>query len=231
VAGFSRGAVLTAIQPYQPDAVFEVTDKITRSPRQTYAQNQSTTLVKGERRTMQYSKKILDAAHQAARWHVEQRRKGEAKEPYVNHLLEVAALVASAGASEDVICAALLHDAIEDARIPAAVIAGLFGPAVADMVKEVTDDKTLPKEERKRLQIEHAPHLTDGAKLIKLADKISNLNSLASSPPTDWTPQRRLAYVEFCRNVVAGLRGASTMLEELFDEAAEAAGKAHQQAA
>jgi len=123
-------------------------------------------------------------SYQAARWHVEQRRKGEAKEPYVNHLLEVAALIASAGAPEDVICAALLHDAIEDQKTPAAKIAGLFGTAVADMVKEVTDDKTLPKEERKRLQIEHAPHLTDGAKLIKLADKISNLNSLALSSPT-----------------------------------------------
>ena len=119
-----------------------------------------------------------------------------------NHLLEVAVLVASAGGSEDAICAALLHDAIEDQKIPAAKIAGLFGTAVADMVKEVTDDKTLPKEERKRLQIEHAPHLTDGAKLIKLADKISNLNSLALSPPTDWTPQRRQDYVEWCQKVV-----------------------------
>jgi (p)ppGpp synthase/HD superfamily hydrolase len=111
------------------------------------------------------------------------------------------------------------------------LIFSLFGAAVADMVEEVTDDKTLPKEERKRLQVEHAPHLTDGAKLIKLADKISNLNSLASSPPVEWTTERRLAYVEFCRNVVAGMRGANTMLEELFDEAAEAAGKAHQHAA
>jgi GTP diphosphokinase / guanosine-3',5'-bis(diphosphate) 3'-diphosphatase len=180
---------------------------------------------------MQYSKKILDAAHQAAQWHVEQRRKGAAKEPYLNHLIEVAALVASVGAPEDVICAALLHDAIEDQKIPAALIASLFGAAVAAMVEEVTDDKTLLKEERKRLQIEHAPHLTDGAKLIKLADKISNLNSLASSPPVEWTTERRLAYVEWCRMVVAGLRGVNTTLKELFDQAAEAAGKAHQHAA
>jgi (p)ppGpp synthase/HD superfamily hydrolase len=180
---------------------------------------------------MQYSKKILNAAHQAARWHVEQRRKGEAKEPYINHLLEVAALVSVAGASEDVICAALLHDAIEDQNIPAALIASLFGAAVAATVEEVPDNKELPPEERKLAQIAHAPHLSPGAKLIKLTDKISNLNSLASSPPPEWTTERRLAYVEFCQKVVAGLRGANTMLEELFDEAAEAAGKAHQHAA
>jgi (p)ppGpp synthase/HD superfamily hydrolase len=180
---------------------------------------------------MQYSKKILDAAHQAAQWHVEQRRKGAAQEPYVNHLIEVAALVASVCAPEDVICAALLHDAIEDQKISAKVIEGLFGAAIADMVREVTDDKTLPKEERKAAQIAHAPHLSPGAKLIKLADKISNLNSLISSPPAEWTTERRLAYVEWCRMVVAGLRGTNTTLEELFDEAAEAAGNAHQQAA
>jgi GTP diphosphokinase / guanosine-3',5'-bis(diphosphate) 3'-diphosphatase len=178
---------------------------------------------------MQYSKKILDAAHQAARWRVEQRRKGEAKEPYVNHLLEVAALVASAGVSEDVICAALLHDAIEDQKKTRAGIASLFGTAVAGMVWEVTDDKTLDKKERKKLQIEYAPSLSAGAKLVKLADKISNLHSLAASPPVEWPTDQRRAYVKFCRDVVAGLRGANTMLEGMFDSAAEAAETAHEQ--
>jgi (p)ppGpp synthase/HD superfamily hydrolase len=175
--------------------------------------------------------KILKAAHRAAQWHASQRRKGAAQEPYVNHLIEVAELVSAVGASEEVICAALLHDAIEDQKIPAAEIACLFGAAVAAMVLEVTDNKMLPPEDRKAAQIVHAPHLSPGAKLIKLADKISNLNSLKSNPPIEWTTERRLAYVEWCRMVVAGLRGANTMLEELFDEAAEAAGKAHQPAA
>jgi HD domain len=125
----------------------------------------------------------------------------------------------------------LLHDAIEDAKIPATVIARLFGLAVAELVEEVTDNKELPPEERKAAQIVHAPDLSPGAKLIKLADKISNLNSLVSSPPVEWTTEPRLAYVEWCRMVVAGLRGANTMLELRFDEAAEAAGKAHQHAA
>jgi (p)ppGpp synthase/HD superfamily hydrolase len=171
--------------------------------------------------------KILKAAHQAAEWHASQRRKGAAQEPYLNHLIEVAHLVATVGAPEDVICAALLHDAIEDQKISAETIAGLFGAAVAAMVLEVTDDKNLPQAERKAAQIAHAPHLSPGAKLIKLADKISNLNSLKSSPPADWPTERRLSYVDWCRKVVAGLSGANVALEEMFESAAEAAGRAH----
>jgi GTP diphosphokinase / guanosine-3',5'-bis(diphosphate) 3'-diphosphatase len=178
---------------------------------------------------MQNSMKILKVAHQAAEWHVSQRRKGTAKEPYVNHLLEVAALVASAGPTEDAICAALLHDAIEDQKIPAKVIARQFGEAVAKMIEEVTDNKKLPKEERKVAQIVKAPYLSAGPKLIKLADKISNLNSLASSPPVEWPIAQRREYVEWCRKVIAGLRGANTMLEGMFDSAAEAAETAHEQ--
>jgi (p)ppGpp synthase/HD superfamily hydrolase len=167
--------------------------------------------------------KIMKAARAASLWHVKQRRKGAAGEPYVNHLIEVADLVAAAGASEDVICAALLHDAIEDQGVTAAEIANLFGPNVAALVCEVTDDKTLPKAERKALQIAHAPGLSLGAKLVKLADKISNVRSIASSPPADWPLDRRMAYVEFCCNVVAGLRGINAALEETFDGEAKTA--------
>ena len=109
--------------------------------------------------------------------------------------IEVAALVSAASASEQVICAALLHDAIEDRHIPAAEIASLFGTAAAAMVLEVTDNKALLPEARKAARIDHAPHTSPGAKLIKLADKIINLNSLASSPPVEWPTERRLAYV------------------------------------
>jgi (p)ppGpp synthase/HD superfamily hydrolase len=110
--------------------------------------------------------KILNAARLASQWHASQRRKGADKEPYVNHLIEVGDLVAGAGASEDVICAALLHDAIEDQGISAATIAGLFGPEVAALVCEVTDDKSLPKTERKAIQIAIAPNLTAGANAL-----------------------------------------------------------------
>ena len=168
---------------------------------------------------------VLRAADLAARWHVHQRRKGHAAEPYVNHLLEVASLVTQAtdGSDPSVTIAALLHDAIEDQDIKAELIASQFGQPVADIVIEVTDDKSLPKAERKRLQVEHAPHKSREAKLLKIADKISNVRAIADSPAPDWTAKRRMDYVQWARDVVAGLRGTSDWLEEKFDEAVEMA--------
>jgi len=165
---------------------------------------------------------VLRAADAAARWHVNQRRKGAAQEPYVTHLLEVAMLVAeaTAGADPNLIVAALLHDTIEDQGVTREEIAAQFGDDVADLVVEVTDNKKLPKAERKRLQIKHAPDLTPRAKILKFADKISNLRSLATSPPADWPMQRRIDYVIWTTEVVQGLRGASGLLEQEFDRAA-----------
>jgi (p)ppGpp synthase/HD superfamily hydrolase len=164
---------------------------------------------------------VLRAADAAARWHVNQRRKGAAQEPYVTHLLEVAMLVAeaTAGADPNLIVAALLHDAIEDQGVTREEIAAQFNDDVASLVVAVTDDKALPKSERKRLQIEHALALTPRAKILKLADKISNLRSLATSPPADWPMRRRADYVIWTTKVVQGLRGASHLLERQFDRA------------
>ena len=158
----------------------------------------------------------------AAQWHVHQRRKGAAGEPYINHLLEVANLVTQAtnGLETNVTIAALLHDAIEDQDVKVETIAKEFGQCVADIVLEVTDDKSLPKAERKRLQVEHAPHKSREAKLVKLADKISNIRAIAESPAPDWTAQRKLEYLQWARDVVAGLRGTSPSLESQFDEVA-----------
>ena len=103
------------------------------------------------------------------------------------------------------------------------MITNEFGRQVADIVMEVTDDKTLPKDERKRKQVESAPEKSRGAKVIKLADKTSNLWTIASSPAADWSVRRRLEYIEWAKNVVAGLRGISPWLEQQFDEAAAAA--------
>ena len=168
---------------------------------------------------------VLRAADAAARWHAHQRRKGAAQEPYINHLLEVAKLVAEAtgGAEPDPVIAALLHDAIEDQGVTAETIAGEFGKPVAEIVMEVTDDKSLPKQVRKRQQVENAPYISREAKLVKLADKISNVPTISTSPPPDWSAQRRLEYIEWARQVVAGLRGTSPWLEAQFDEAAEQA--------
>jgi hypothetical protein len=123
-------------------------------------------------------------------------------------------------ASINLIVAALLHDTIEDQGVTREEIAAQFNDDVADLVVQVTDDKQLPKAERKRLQIEHAPKLTPRAKILKLADKISNLRSLATSPPVDWPMQRRADYVIWTTDVVQGLRGASDLLEQEFDRAA-----------
>jgi len=137
-------------------------------------------------------------------------------------LLEVASLVTQATDSSEptVTIAALLHDAIEDQNVKPETIATEFGRTVADIVLEVTDDKSLQKAERKRLQVERAPHKSREAKLIKLADKISNVRAIADSPAPDWTAKRRLDYVQWARYVVAGLRGTSPWLEQQFDEAA-----------
>jgi guanosine-3',5'-bis(diphosphate) 3'-pyrophosphohydrolase len=169
--------------------------------------------------------KVLRAADAAARWHFHQRRKGAAKEPYINHLLEVATLVAEAteGKDPNLVIAALLHDAIEDCEVPKKLIAETFGTDVADLVVEVTDDKTLEKDERKKRQVESAHKKTDRAKVLKLADKTSNLRALVSSPAPDWSVRRRIEYIEWARKVVEGLRGASPSLEKQFDEATRAA--------
>lgn len=168
---------------------------------------------------------VLKAADAAARWHTHQRRKGAAQEPYVNHLLEVARLVADAtgGKDPDLVIAALLHDAIEDQEVPPELIRAEFGDAVLCLVQEVSDDKSLDKAERKRRQVANASHKSPGAMLIKLADKTSNLRAIAGSPSPEWSVKRRLEYIAWARDVVAGLRGASPWLEEQFDRAAEAA--------
>lgn len=164
---------------------------------------------------------IMHAAHRAAEWHKNQRRKGAAGEPCIGHLLEVAALVAEAdGGNVDLIVAALLHDTIEDQPITREQIAEEFGERVAGLVMEATDDKSLPKAERKRLQIETATHKSRDAKLLKLADKISNLRSIAASPPAHWPLERRADYIAWAVNVVeAGSLGHSAFLDERFAEA------------
>jgi (p)ppGpp synthase/HD superfamily hydrolase len=168
---------------------------------------------------------VLRAADTAARWHVHQRRKGIAQEPYINHLLEVASLVAEATCGNDpnLVVAALLHDAVEDQGVTSEKLASEFGQHVADIVVEVTDDKALPKDERKRRQIKAAPTKSREAKLIKLADKTSNLRTIATSPAADWSVERQLEYVQWAKDVVAGLRGSSPWLEQQFDEAVIAA--------
>jgi (p)ppGpp synthase/HD superfamily hydrolase len=165
---------------------------------------------------------IVRALDFAAWAHSAQRRKGGAQEPYINHLTEVARLVAQAtgGKDESVVMAALLHDSLEDQSPPVtyAMLVEHFGKRVAKIVREVTDDKTLPKAERKHLQIEHAPHMSRRAKILKIADKAANLNSILQSPPQDWSSARKREYFAWAADVVAGCRGVNSWIEAVFDE-------------
>jgi (p)ppGpp synthase/HD superfamily hydrolase len=165
---------------------------------------------------------VSRAADFAARRHVGTRRKGADKQPYVNHLAEVAQLLAIAtqGSDAALVAAAWLHDSIEDTQTSREELAQEFGNDVAMLVVEVTDDKTLPKAERKRLQILHAPTASGRARMIKIADKTSNLRSLISSPPDDWERDRLIEYLDWADQVVAGCRGVNAYLERIYDETA-----------
>ena len=166
---------------------------------------------------------LTRAYHFAAQKHVDQRRKGEAAEPYVNHLAEVADLVARAtGGEVDIVVAAILHDTVEDTATTFEELRTEFGPQVAELVAEVTDDKSLPKETRKALQVEHAAKASWGAQVIKLADKTSNLRTLAVSPPAGWSREQRDEYVAWAHRVVDGCRSANAWLAAQFDIAAQA---------
>ncbi len=164
--------------------------------------------------------RILKAVAFSAEKHRHQRRKDAAASPYINHPIELADVLANeAGITDaEVLCAALLHDTIEDTETSAEELSALFGESITRFVLEVTDDKSLPKDERKRMQIEHAPHLSRQAKLVKLADKICNLRDILDSPPTDWDCARKQAYFDWAERVVAGLRGTHAGLEAIFDD-------------
>ena len=161
---------------------------------------------------------ILHATAFAADKHRSQRRKDAEASPYINHPVALAHLLAQAGICDTtVLAAALLHDTIEDTDATAEELTDTFGGEIAAVVLEVTDDKSLPKSARKRLQIEHAAHLSTPAKLVKLADKICNLRDVSQSPPQDWSIERKREYFDWTRQVVGGLRGTHPRLEELFD--------------
>ena len=165
--------------------------------------------------------RIISAISFAADKHRNQRRKDIEASPYINHPIALANILANEASIEDekVLVAAILHDTIEDTETTAAELADLFGDDVTAIVLEVSDDKSLPKAERKRLQVEHAPTISRRAKLVKLADKIANLRDIASSPPADWPLQRQQEYFDWAKAVVDGLRGIHQTLERLSDEA------------
>ncbi len=168
---------------------------------------------------------LLTAIDFAARKHKDQRRKDVGASPYINHPVYVARLIADIANVKDaeILAAAILHDTLEDTDTSVEELVRLFGERVCKMVQEVTDDKQLPKHDRKQLQIEHAAHLTKGAAFVKLADKISNVEDVTHSPPSNWSTDRRRKYIDWAAKVVANCAHADARLKRRFNAIADEA--------
>lgn len=164
---------------------------------------------------------ILRAVAFAEKKHRGQPRRDKDKSPYIHHPIAAANILANEGGVDDpvVLAAALLHDTIEDTSATAEELRELFGEEVAAIVLEVTDDMSLGKAERKRLQIEHAAGISRKAKLVKLADKTANLRDMVDIPPADWSLERRREYFDWAKQVIDEIRGTHARLEAVFDAA------------
>ena len=168
---------------------------------------------------------LLQAVQFAADKHAGQRRKDQRATPYINHPIGVATLLADVGKVTDVslLIAAMLHDTVEDTDTSLAELRSVFGEVVANLVAEVTDDKRLPGEQRKHLQVTQTPGKSDLAKQLKIADKIANVRDIEEQSPVGWESSRKFRYLEWAAHVVAGCRGTNPTLEALFDEVLMAA--------
>ena len=164
-------------------------------------------------------KLIFKALEFASVKHKDQRRKDAESSPYINHPIALAKLLCVESGITDtkVICAALLHDTIEDTETTAEELRYRFGKKITEIVLELSDDKNLTKEKRKQLQIEFAGHASKQARLVKLADKISNLRDIINTPPADWSIKRKQEYFDWAKQVVNGIRGTNSILEKEFD--------------
>lgn len=164
---------------------------------------------------------LLEAISFAAEKHRHQRRKDAEASPYINHPIAVATVLAAEGGVSDevVLIAAALHDTVEDTKTTFTELEEHFGTEVAGLVREVTDDKSLKKMERKNLQIEHAAQSSSCAKQLKIADKICNIRDITLRPPADWSPERRSEYLAWAEKVVAGCREVNAGLDQAFDQA------------
>lgn len=163
---------------------------------------------------------IFKALAFAAEKHRDQRRKDVSASPYINHPIALATVLSQEGVCDvPVICAAILHDTVEDTETRPEEIELLFGAEISHVVMEVTDKKGLSRAERKRLQIENSAHASQAAKLVKLADKICNLRDMDARPPAGWSVDQRRAYFDWAKAVVDQIRGVHPRLEAVFDEA------------
>jgi guanosine-3',5'-bis(diphosphate) 3'-pyrophosphohydrolase len=164
---------------------------------------------------------LLKALSFAAYKHRRQVRKGSEPIPYINHPIALADLLVRTANVRDpeIIAAALLHDTVEDTCTTAEELKAEFGPVISQLVAELTDDKRLSKEERKRQQLEHASSLSPRARIVKLADKVCNLRDIVQDPPAGWPLERKQQYFDWAKSVVDKIRGTNVELENAFDEA------------
>ena len=171
--------------------------------------------------------RLLKAVAFAAEKHKDQRRKDANASPSINHVIAVASVLAEEGGvnDEDLLVAAILHDTVEDTKTSYAELEEYFGKRVAGIVREVTDDKALMKDVRKRLQEEHAPHASAQAKQLKIADKICNIRDIMHNPPASWPDERKREYLLWTTRVVAGCRRVNVLLDQAFDETVSSAAR------
>jgi guanosine-3',5'-bis(diphosphate) 3'-pyrophosphohydrolase len=162
---------------------------------------------------------LFKALSFSAEKHTKQRRKDIDKTPYINHPISLANILAQRWViDENVLCAAILHDTIEDTETTVDELQEHFGEKITSIVLEVTDDKSLEKSVRKQKQVEHAASISHEAKLVKLADKIANITDIINTPPADWSTDRKKEYFDWAKAVVDNLRGAHQGLEKDFDD-------------
>ena len=164
--------------------------------------------------------KFLKALRTASIAHKFQMRK-DGQTPFINHPIQVAELISSVGGIQDevILSAAILHDIIEDTTTTYDEVKNTFGFVIADIVMECSDNKDLPKAERKRLQVVNVSKKSYEAKIVKLADKIANMTDIIVNPPNDWDKERKLEYFYWAKEVVdEGLRGINSGLELMFDD-------------
>jgi guanosine-3',5'-bis(diphosphate) 3'-pyrophosphohydrolase len=169
---------------------------------------------------LEETKTLLSAIAFAAEKHRFQKRKDTEGTPYINHPIQVALTLLEVGeeTNEDLLVAAILHDTVEDTQTTPHEIVEKFGPAVLSLVLEVTDDKNLPKEERKKLQVRNASHKSELARKLKLADKICNVSDIIHHPPGNWSQERKQHYLTWAEDVLSGLAGTHLKLEQKLQE-------------
>ncbi len=162
---------------------------------------------------------LLNAVIFATKKHQGQKRKGKNQDPYIFHPLNVAKVIMEIGhiVDQDIVIAAVLHDTLEDTTATIKELTKYFGLKVTDIVAEVSDDKSLDKNERKQRQVRHAPSLTYGARVVKLGDKLVNCRDILSSPPAGWSKRRMQEYIQWAFDVIEQIRGTNNYLEAAFD--------------